>query len=216
MRNFISIVEAAERDFSPEFKRWFGQSKVVDKNGQPMIMYHGTRSEINFDFMKEFTHFGTVDAANERIGLLYDGTSHMYPVYLSIQHPLQVEDNWGDSVIGIVFSILETLEVIDPTVEKLIHHEIFDTDTKFSEEEKSKIVDIEIASGDKSDGISKLQRTVKLMRKHIKYDGLCYYNYYEGSGELSWIIFDPSQCKSIWNSGKWNPTSRNMSESHND
>ncbi len=32
---------------TPEFKRWFGESKVVDGNGEPLVVYHGTQS--NFD-----------------------------------------------------------------------------------------------------------------------------------------------------------------------
>lgn len=28
---------------TPEFKRWFGQSKVVDENGEPLVVYHGTK-----------------------------------------------------------------------------------------------------------------------------------------------------------------------------
>lgn len=28
-----------------QFKRWFGESKVVDEDGKPMVMYHGTRAE---------------------------------------------------------------------------------------------------------------------------------------------------------------------------
>jgi hypothetical protein len=28
---------------SPEFRRWFGASKVVDERGQPLVVYHGTR-----------------------------------------------------------------------------------------------------------------------------------------------------------------------------
>jgi hypothetical protein len=27
---------------TPEFRRWFGDSKVVDANGEPMVVYHGT------------------------------------------------------------------------------------------------------------------------------------------------------------------------------
>lgn len=27
---------------SPEFKKWFGRSQTVDKNGKPMVFYHGT------------------------------------------------------------------------------------------------------------------------------------------------------------------------------
>jgi hypothetical protein len=31
---------------SPEFKQWFGDSKVVNKDGTPMVMYHGTARDI--------------------------------------------------------------------------------------------------------------------------------------------------------------------------
>ena len=31
---------------TPEFKRWFGNSKVVDENGNPKVMYHGTARNI--------------------------------------------------------------------------------------------------------------------------------------------------------------------------
>ena len=30
---------------TPEFKRWFGNSKVVDENGKPKVMYHGSREK---------------------------------------------------------------------------------------------------------------------------------------------------------------------------
>lgn len=35
---------------TPEFRRWFGDSKVVDENGEPLVVYHGTgRSFDAFD-----------------------------------------------------------------------------------------------------------------------------------------------------------------------
>jgi hypothetical protein len=37
----FSIAPPAE---SEAFKRWFGDSKVVDKHGKPLVVYHGTRS----------------------------------------------------------------------------------------------------------------------------------------------------------------------------
>ena len=38
---------------TPEFKRWFGNSKVVDKHGNPLVVYHGTKSDIStFDIEK--------------------------------------------------------------------------------------------------------------------------------------------------------------------
>ena len=32
-----------EKTETPEFKRWFGNSKVVDKDGSPLVVYHGTK-----------------------------------------------------------------------------------------------------------------------------------------------------------------------------
>jgi hypothetical protein len=38
---------------TPEFKRWFGESKVVDDQGQPLVVYHGTKTDISaFDGAK--------------------------------------------------------------------------------------------------------------------------------------------------------------------
>lgn len=39
-----SIKKSQTRDITetPEFKRWFGNSKVVDSDGKPLVVYHGT------------------------------------------------------------------------------------------------------------------------------------------------------------------------------
>lgn len=47
-----------EKTETPEFKRWFGNSKVVDENGKPKVMYHGSREK-----------FTSMD--KEKGGLLY-------------------------------------------------------------------------------------------------------------------------------------------------
>lgn len=43
----------ADQTETPEFKRWFGESKVVDEDGNPLIVYHGTEANFNtFDMSK--------------------------------------------------------------------------------------------------------------------------------------------------------------------
>ena len=38
---------------TPEFKAWFGDSKVVDDQGKPLVVYHGTRAQFSvFDYSK--------------------------------------------------------------------------------------------------------------------------------------------------------------------
>ena len=43
---------------SEEFKRWFGDSKVVDKDGKPLVVYHGTDAE-DFDVFRPGSFFST-------------------------------------------------------------------------------------------------------------------------------------------------------------
>jgi hypothetical protein len=78
---------------TPEFKAWFGDwendpvnaSKVVDENGEPLVMYHGTKSTDIEEFdlskskrkssgLKEFAHFFT---SNKELALLYREASEI-------------------------------------------------------------------------------------------------------------------------------------------
>ena len=91
-----SKVITEERDTrTPEFRKWFGKSKVVDQNGEPRVMYHGTVSD--FDTFVPDSHFGTARAANQRARSwsAQNGERPMQimPVYLRIENPLRVMDN---------------------------------------------------------------------------------------------------------------------------
>jgi hypothetical protein len=50
----------ADQTQTPEFKRWFGDSKVVDADGKPLVLYHGTRGD--------FTEFDRKKAASGLYG----------------------------------------------------------------------------------------------------------------------------------------------------
>jgi hypothetical protein len=85
-REFMTLKE----DLSP---LWFGDSKVVDRNGKPLVCYHAG-SETITDF-HPWTHFGTAVAANQRMtdrnGKELSGA--IFPVYLRITNPLKVTDS---------------------------------------------------------------------------------------------------------------------------
>lgn len=48
------------------FVSWFGNSKVVDKNGLPMPCYHFTHNDFSESEFRSFSHFGTWQAAQQR------------------------------------------------------------------------------------------------------------------------------------------------------
>lgn len=51
------VFQTAPAVDTPEFKKWFGDSKVVDENGDPLILYHGTNKDFeSFEIQDEPTH----------------------------------------------------------------------------------------------------------------------------------------------------------------
>lgn len=96
---------------SPEFKEWFGGSQVVDDNGKPLVVYHGTASDFSKFEVKHvgkstcaaWCHMGyffTPDkelASNFTKGKNWNKANartklggHVIPVYLSLQNPMRV------------------------------------------------------------------------------------------------------------------------------
>jgi N12 class adenine-specific DNA methylase len=90
------MFSAADPINSPAFKRWFGKSKVVDANGKPLVVYHGSPSEFykfdpyasmdgGFYFTgdRRLAESFSKDEAGERITL--------HEVYLSLQNPKTID-----------------------------------------------------------------------------------------------------------------------------
>jgi len=84
------------------FKYWFGDwindpenaSKVIDANGEPLVVYHGTS-----DRFTEFKHSelrgregSFFFAQNKEDAMAYSGDGFVMPVFLSIQNPIDYEN----------------------------------------------------------------------------------------------------------------------------
>ena len=75
------------------FKKWFGDSKVVDKNGKPMVVYHGTSNEFDsFDIeSKPINRAGNVEGFYFT-PLDYEAADYgprIVSAYLSISRPYE-------------------------------------------------------------------------------------------------------------------------------
>jgi len=93
---------AADATSSPAFHRWFGASKIVDAQGEPLVVYHGTTAG-DFDAFRpnyrkgEQLGFGIHFAKDRDFAAKYaedpnvarrGKSPKVYAVYLSIQRPL--------------------------------------------------------------------------------------------------------------------------------
>lgn len=104
---------------TPEFKEWFGDwendptnaSKVVDENGEPMVVYHGSRNSLTY-FSKNFAGKNNPDIDVSRLGFFFtddieeakyhtgkttndgyerDGdTPQVYSTFLNLRDPYEV------------------------------------------------------------------------------------------------------------------------------
>lgn len=64
------------------FWNWFGDSKVVDDKGRPLVVYHGTYTEFN-----EFTkteHLGYYFSTSREVAKSFSVSDYIMPVYLKI------------------------------------------------------------------------------------------------------------------------------------
>jgi len=183
---------------SPEFRQWFGKSKVVNARGRPMVVYHGTRAAKEFAGLRGLSHFGTLAAASQvvdRDDMLKVlepprgdvGGSRVYPVYLRIEHPVWMAD---------------TGEQHGPShlLEGIYTYAIEHNDTRLAGALKSLNDEWVETYGDAEyapDEGPRLRQLIKLLRS-LGYDGVVYRNIEEDPGSLSWMPFSKAQIKYLY------------------
>ena len=64
---------------SEAFKKWFGDSKVVDENGEPLIVYHGTSA--NFDTFDNSKLGFSTDAKSAKQGIFFTSAKNVAEGY---------------------------------------------------------------------------------------------------------------------------------------
>lgn len=88
-------------NMTPAFKKWFGNSKVVDAKGRPLVVYHGTRNVDEFhSFDTDGSHIGSHFSEKAGPARYYarGKKGRMIRAYLSIQNPWVTQDlgRWDD------------------------------------------------------------------------------------------------------------------------
>lgn len=99
----ISEKPANDVTNNERFMEWFGNSKVVDKDGKPLLVYHGSGGRID-----EFTSFkfdvfpGNYFAENKSyadwFSQIKGGNSFMFKCYLRVQNPIDLTEFKLDKV----------------------------------------------------------------------------------------------------------------------
>jgi hypothetical protein len=87
-RNDARIYNQSAAPDTPAFKKWFGDSKVVDENGDPLVVYHGTAAKAFDTFHAHRPNFFTANSEYaEGYNAKGDGKSRVVEAYLAIEKP---------------------------------------------------------------------------------------------------------------------------------
>jgi len=211
--NLLELVELPD-----SFQRWFGNSKVIDKQGDPMPVYHG--SEVSFREFKKGDigfHFGTKGQVDYRTsiptpaGRITKDWAQVYMVYLRAENPITMKDatNWNDAYMvnkALYKSMRKPTNLIEPENKEAAKALLSDIRQGIQSGDLPSGIIGDLAFSQIDDGL-KLQ---KLFKKH-GFDSIRYPNYVEGTGDYSWIVFDSNQIKSI-HAREFDPESRDIGE----
>jgi hypothetical protein len=209
---------------TPQFKTWFGDSKVASPEGKPLVVYHGT-DQVFDSFSTEKTGLQTM-APSAMKGFFFAGspkTSEFYANFnkenadIKLSNSLSAEKTYRDSNLPYAPKELErVLEErkniggpnIVPAYLSLKNPLIYDMKGK--------------SYRDKS------YNDIILEAKEAGHDGVIIQNTYDkGSGpsvvdkllkrhDDIYIVFDPKQIKSVFNSGKFDPESSSLIDPEDD
>jgi len=201
---------AQDQTKTPAFKRWFGDSKVVDAQGKPLVMYHGTNQSQGGEAFTSFETYasnyglmgmGGYFTADPSVASSYTkkgrgDTPSVYPVYLSIKNPIDMDAKADvDAWVG-QFEDIEQ------------YHEGGDTNESWYRAAEAMIADQDVPS---YEGAETMQGGLRSMG----FDGITHM----GGGRVKsdgikhrvYVAFDPEQIKSaIGNNGAFDPANPNI------
>ena len=210
--------ELVSKTFTDEFGEWFGRwwetsegvSKVVDSNGQPLVVYHGTNAEFrefNKDKTKELAfHFGTKLSAKERVRYNYGGDGVLIPVFLNVRNMARTGDFYEGRKL-VESRVQYYIEQFNEGTQNIEEQRLIRRFENILKGDSPKLYDFysELTGLKEVDFEKYIINTIEKLkedRKQTNYNksevlqGLIYKNTEEGIGDDSYIVFSPNQIKS--------------------
>lgn len=166
------------------FWNWFGNSKLIDEQGRPLVVYHGTNAKFNI-FNNEKPIWVT---PRERYASMYSDTGNVMPVYAKLENPANV-----DNINGTLHA--EKAQQISQA-------------TGISEDELYNIYK-DIMGNTVSTYVLINSRGFRDALIKKGFDGIKAYE----APHKTYAVFEPNQIKSINNNGEFSMSSDNIYES---
>lgn len=212
---------------TPEFKNWFGDSKVVDEQGRPLVVYHGTNAE--FDTFKGTKILNSSEGVGFNFAVKKDiaeGFGKVMPVYLKLENPVYaysnidlVSDTYEDdfeienqeAIRNAVYKVKENLEQKGYTFYNEVDSDMLDVYAERSQAQEVLDGLLDLGSYIQEDyDAETLYNDIR--QAEIDAFGIDGYvtNNYGATGGKVYIAFKSNQIKSVYNRGTFSPESDNI------
>lgn len=117
MPGLVTYGQETDVTKAPAFSKWFGDSKVIDGEGKPLVVYHtGTMGDA-YDITKSRSYSGTPDyeipgiylTSNQEESLDYGTKEQVKKLYVSIQNPFKGNTNELHKQLGTWRKVMDSL-----------------------------------------------------------------------------------------------------------
>jgi hypothetical protein len=221
----VEIGEILPGDVStPEFRTWFGDSKVVDESGNPLVVYHGTDKDFeSFDPDMGYSATDRIgswfsknpDLANVRSeqvskyhrSIKETGDARTIPSMLSLKNPLRVKSR-QDLDLEVSRRMVVTGDALE-IVKEIMREEYREAPEVYlgnhaDLERYSEDVEARFRVNQDIMGPSFVDEIAPFVREALyEYDGAIIEDD-KGHG-TAYVAFSPTQVKSVFNRGTWDP-----------
>jgi hypothetical protein len=177
--------EALALATTPKVEADFSGTKILDAEGEPLVVYHGT-DDVFDTFNPKLTrdigsHFGAQEQA-VKFG------KNIMPVHLNIRNPLPMDDVFSrQDGLGDAWRTIDAETNVTPAERDTLEQYKRAVDNKWSDDRDAD-----------NSKIKEFKQFWKLAEKVIRrsgFDGIVYRNKVEGDFD-SYVVFDPKQIKS--------------------
>nr|UVX41340.1 MAG: ADP-ribosyltransferase [Bacteriophage sp.] len=193
--------------FEDYLNKYIGVSKVVDENGEPLVVYHGTDAsfdtfQIDYESYNGFKD-GAYFTSNKKFAKGYTVKNNIMPVFLSIKDPLEFDGNgvaWNEISFKEVSKILN---IDEDTLRSVVRPKYQPTLLQSIKEIFGKNKDSKYAFYN-ANALIKLARLLNkdgAYLQHLTDSGKTFLGTFKRFNADQIVVLDPNQIKSIDNQG---------------
>lgn len=202
--------------FEDYLNKYIGVSKVVDENGEPLVVYHGTDAsfdtfQIDYESYNGFKD-GAYFTSNKKFAKGYTVKNNIMPVFLSIKDPLEFDGNgvaWNEISFKEVSKILN---IDEDTLRSVVRPKYQPTLLQSIKEIFGKNKDSKYAFYN-ANALIKLARLLNkdgAYLQHLTDSGKTFLGTFKRFNADQIVVLDPNQIKSIDNQGTFSTQDNNI------